>query len=469
MARLFGTRNLKRALSTALAVCLLVTAAPSFAMAETLPTDRVGGYAVSTPLISDAHAPDISARAGVLIGLNGRALWARRAGTQRPMASTTKIMTALVVLERSGLDEVVTISRAAAATPYATGLRAGERRTVRQLLELLLVASSNDAANALAVHSAGSTRSFVSLMNRRAASLQMEDTRYVNAHGLDATGHYSSASDLTRVMRAALRQAEFRRIIHLSSVVLPRYGRRAAQRIRNTNELLGEVRGMIGGKTGYTGDARYGLVASARRDGLTLTSVVLGSPTSSARFTSTRRLFEWGFRYYRLRSLSTTTQTAGYVPISGDMSRTAPARYASAVNIPVFSLLGPVSRVPSLQTSVTVPVFAGQPLGTVRFVQNASVIATSAVVAAKPVASVGETVGAVPILGRPGVTVIARAAESTAVVVPYDVTRPVERTVELLEGVATPVMRDQWLGWIDYSQDGRLIVRVPAVAASVVD
>lgn len=461
-------RSLMRVVATVTTAVLIATAAPATAMAERLSTDRVGGYPVSSALIADAAAPDISARSGILIGANGRALWARRATTERPMASTTKVMSALVVLERSKLDDVVTITRTAASTPYATGLRTGEKRTVRQLLELMLVASSNDAATALAIHVGGSPKAFAFLMNRRATSLGMENTHYVNPHGLDAVGHYSSAEDLTRVMRAALRHTEFKRIIHLTSVVLPRYGRRPAQRLKATNELLGQLRGMIGGKTGFTNDARYSFVATARRDGVTLTSVVLGSPTSSARFASSKRLFEWGFRYYRLRTLSTTTQTAGYVPFSEDMSRTLDVRYASRVTLPVLSLLGPVTRVRSLATSVTMPVFEGMPLGTVRFVQNASVIATAAVVASRPVSSLCETVGSVPVFGQPGESIVARTGESTAAVAPYDTTRPVRKTVELIDGITAPVILGQPLGWVTYTQDDRVLVRVPAVAATTV-
>lgn len=439
--------------------------APSQAVASRLSTDRIGGIRLSSSAVATASAPDITARSGMLVGSANRVLWTRKAIVQRPMASTTKVMTALLTLERCSLDEKVSVTKGAAGTPYAIGLRAGERRTVRELLQLLLVASSNDAANALAIHVGGSRARFVRMMNARASTLGLSDTHYANAHGLDAMDHYTTARDLSVLMRTAVRHAEFRRIIGMRSVILPKYRTRPERRIRNTNELLGLVEGLRGGKTGYTSDARYCLVTSARRDGIVLTSVILGSPTSSTRFTSSRRLLEWGFKNYRIKRLCSTATTAGVVPVSQDASPTLAVRYASSVSIPVLKPLGPVTRVISLTASITVPVFEGQTLGVVRFVQNSSVIATAAVTAAVPLASVGETVGEVPVLGNPNLFVTARAADTTAAVSAFDATRPVERTIELLPSVVTPVFAGQWLGWITYSQDTRELVRVQAIAA----
>lgn len=442
--------------------------APLPAVASRLSTDRIGGIRLSSSQIATSTAPDITARSGVLVGSDGQVLWSRKARTKRPMASTTKMMTALLVLENADLDETVRVSRAAARTPYALGLRAGEKRSVRKMLELALVASSNDAAAALAIHVAGSRSAFVRMMNARAAELGMANTRFANPHGLDAKGHYSSASDLALLTRTAIAYPEFKRIIKLRSVVLPKYRSRIARRVKSTNDLLGQVVGLRGGKTGYTGDARYCFTASARRDGVTLTSAVLGSPSSSSRFTSSKRLLEWGFKNYRIRTLATAGGTVGSAPLSDHETRTVPAHYAATKSLPVLRLLGGVERAVSFEDALTVPVFAGQHLGVVRFVQNASVIATAAVVASRPVASVEETVGSVPILGRDGQSVTVRAAESSATVAPYDTTRPVERTVSLETDVIVPVLAGQLLGEITYSQDGRVLVVVPAVAAHAV-
>lgn len=459
---------LSRAGRTLLATAVLagsIAFAPLPAVASRLSTDRVGGVRLSSSQVATSTAPDITARSGVLVGSGGQVLWSRKSRTKRPMASTTKLMTALLVLENADLDETVRVSRAAARTPYALGLRTGEKRSVRKLLELTLVASSNDAASALAIHVAGSRSAFVRMMNARAAELGMADTRFANPHGLDAKGHYSSASDLNLLTRTAIAYPEFRRIIRMRSVVLPRHRTRPARRVKSTDELLGRVVGLRGGKTGYTGDARYCFTASARRDGVTLTSVVLDSPSSSSRFTSSKRLLEWGFKHFRVHRLATAGGSVGEAPLSGVTTGTVPAQYAATKSLPVLGLLGGVARDLSFHETLTVPVFSGQQVGVVRFVQNASVLTTVAAVASRPVASVEETVGTVPVLGRDGQSVLARAAASTATVAPYDVTRPVERSVDLATDVMAPVLAGQLLGQITYSQDGRVLVVVPAVAA----
>ncbi len=380
--------RMTRSLGLVLACALLagsLSFAPSAALASKLGSDRVGGYRVSSSRIATSTAPDITAKSGALVAGN-RVLWSRKLDSQRAMASTTKIMTALLVLENCGLKETVTITKTAARTPYATGLRTGERRSVRKLLELTLVASSNDAANALAIHVAGSRKGFAKRMNARAKQLGMTNTRFVNAHGLDAKGHYSSAADLTTLMRAAIKHPEFKRIIKMRSVKLPRYKKRGARTIRSTDKLLGQVSGLRGGKTGFTNDARYCFVSSARRDGVTLTAVVLGASNSSARFTSSKRLLTWGFKYYRIRTLGTAGQTVGTASLSGGPGGQVGVKLAKTVSVPVMALLGPVARTVELQP-VAAPVKAGDKVGTVRYIQGSEVIASTDAVAAASVAA----------------------------------------------------------------------------------
>lgn len=368
--------------SAALAISLVPV--PEIARAATLDGDRIGGVKLSAGTIDRAKAPDITARAGVLVH-GTRVLWARKADSERAMASTTKLMTALLVLERGDLDKKVRITKAAARTPYATGLRAGERVAVRKLLELTLVSSSNDAATALAIDHSGSVKRFSSAMNRRARQLGMVDTRFKNPHGLDAKGHYSSAQDLTLLMREAVKHDEFKRIIKMRRVGLPAYKTRGARSIRSTDKLLGAMTGLRGGKTGYTNNARYCFVASARRDGMTLTSAVLGAPSSRARFTSTRRLLEWGFKYYKLRTVCSVGAAVATVAVTDGAQTTVDAVYARTKATRVLTPLGPVTRVPELATSVLAPVSAGQKLGVMRFVQGAQVLATVDLVAASAV------------------------------------------------------------------------------------
>ena len=152
----------------------LALLAPASALASRLSTDRIAGIPRSAGQVPASAWPDISARSGALVGPDGRTLWTRKTSVRRSMASTTKVMTALVVLENRDLDEVVRVSSAADRTRYGTGLRTGERLTVRKLLELTLVASSNDAAAALAISTGGSISGFSKMMNKRAAELGLD-------------------------------------------------------------------------------------------------------------------------------------------------------------------------------------------------------------------------------------------------------------------------------------------------------
>jgi D-alanyl-D-alanine carboxypeptidase len=183
--------NASRLCAACLTLALL--SAPAAAFASRLPADSVGGIAIGASSAASPlrkAAPDITAAAGILTTGDGRVLWARNEHARRPMASTTKIMTAVIVLERAKLSDVVTVSPDVnKVSEGGVGLVAGEQLTVQQLLEALLVASANDAAVALADHVAGSVPAFATLMNAKAKQLGLADTHYVNPHGLTAKGH----------------------------------------------------------------------------------------------------------------------------------------------------------------------------------------------------------------------------------------------------------------------------------------
>ncbi len=456
-----------------LAAVLLATAsamllAPQPAIAARLSTDQIGGVALGSPDRAASAAPDIDAAAGLLEGADGRALWTRQPTTRRAMASITKIMVALVVLDRANLDDKVTVSKAASNVDYALGLRAGETLTVRQLLELALVASSNDAAYALAERVGGTMPAFVKEMNSRATELGLNDTRFSNPHGLDAPGHRSSAADIASLMHTAMRDPEFRRIVALEKVTLPAYKRRKARKVENTNELLGEYRGMLGGKTGYTADAKYGVVTTAERDGITLTSVVLGAPSNKARFTNSKRLLNWGFKHVKRLTVATATETVGAVPLAADPSRSVQVRFAETTSAVVFDIDGPVERSFVLQEQVALPVFEGQELGRVELVQGERFVARVPAVATTDIASAEETVGSVPVADYLDRSVVARAAAASVSVEPFDPATPVERTVQLRRAVRAPVAPGAPLGAVVYSQKDRIVARVPVVAASAV-
>ena len=466
--------RLRVAAAVFLAAILLATAiaallSPQPAAAARLATDQIGGVALGSSDRTSSTAPDVGAAAGLLESADGRALWARKPATRRAMASITKIMVALVVLDRANLDDKVTVSKTASNVPYALGLRAGETLTVRQLLELALVASSNDAAQALAEHVGGTMPAFVREMNAYATELGLNDTRFSNPHGLDAPGHRSSAVDIASLMHTAMKDPEFRRIVALKKVTLPAYKKRKARKVESTNELLGEYRGMLGGKTGYTGDAKYGVVTTAERNGIALTAVVLGAPNNKARFTDSKRLLNWGFKHLRRQTVAVATETVGAVPLVANPSRSVQARFAETTSAVVFDIDGPLRRSLSLQQQVALPVFEGQELGRIEFTQGERFVASVPVVAAADFASAEETVGSVPVSDYVDRSVLARAADASVSVEPFDPAAPVERTVRLSREVRAPVTAGNRLGEIVYSQKGVTVARVPVVATTAVD
>jgi len=374
-----------RALAALLTLLIIAVPATSGAAPDT--SDLIGGRSVVAEPLLEQNAPEVGMSAGLLSTSDGRSLWERRADDERAMASITKIMTALVVLEGAELDEMVTVSAEAAAVGESeAGLKAGQQVSVRSLLEALLVHSANDAAMALAEHVAGDVPAFVALMNEKAASLGLRDTAFKNPHGLDERGHYTSARDLATLARVAMDDPFFAETAAAPAIRFPRAGG-GTTRFENTNPLIGSYEGATGVKTGWTDAAGYCLVASAERNGTELTAVVLGTPSVEARRRDAEALLNWGFDHCRPLELASADETAALVAVSDYVDVTVPAVVAESTSAVLFDLDGPVVRHTDVRATVEAPVKAGQRLGTVSFVQNGRLIAQVPVVAAKSVAA----------------------------------------------------------------------------------
>jgi serine-type D-Ala-D-Ala carboxypeptidase (penicillin-binding protein 5/6) len=261
----------------------------------------------------------VSARGAELAAAaTGSRLWGRAVNVRRPMASITKVMTALVVIGDGHLDRRIRISAAVPAyvRRYGAGnagLRAGDVLTARQLLAAMLLPSGCDAAYALATAYGPGWRAFVAKMNGMARKLGLRSTHFANFDGLPwPTGRstYSTPRNLVILGLAAMRQAVFRRLVRHRIYYLPATRQHHAYLWRTTNLLLGSYQGAIGIKTGWTGQAGYCLLFEASRGGRTLIGVVLdASPTNpDARFTAAARILDWGFGLkpgpLRLRRLS---------------------------------------------------------------------------------------------------------------------------------------------------------------------
>ena len=238
-----------------------------------------------TPAV--AEALEVSATAAVLMDADmGQVLYEKNGDRQMLIASTTKIMTALVVLEHAAPDDVITVTPDHMAEGSSMYLRAGETVRVEELLYGLLLCSGNDAALAL-TECAGGLTPFVALMNEKAAALGMAHTSFANPNGLDADGHYSTARDMAVLAAAAVENPTFRRICSSRSVTI---GQRTME---NHNRLLRQMEGCVGLKTGYTQAAGRTLVSCTEREGCRLVAVTLQDGNDWADHAA---LYDYGFR-----------------------------------------------------------------------------------------------------------------------------------------------------------------------------
>jgi D-alanyl-D-alanine carboxypeptidase (penicillin-binding protein 5/6) len=278
-----------------------------------------------TPFAAQASQPSgISAKGAYLYdSTKGKKLWGVATTTKRPIASITKVMTALVVIRARGLDRKVTVKKSYADRvkgndATTAGLKVGDKVTVGQLLNGMLLPSGCDAAYALAdVYGPGQTK-FVAKMNRTAKALGMTSTYFRTSDGLPTSSHkegYSTPSDLMKLTKAAMASSSFRAVVARKTYSVSKTSGHHAYEWGNTNLLLGSYSGAIGIKTGHTNGAGYCLLFAARRGGRTLYGVVLNSTTTSAnrRFTDAAKMLDWAYgaksAQLRLRSLPSGTAT----------------------------------------------------------------------------------------------------------------------------------------------------------------
>jgi len=328
--------------------------------------------------VVQAAAPAVQASAYVVqSSVDGHTLAARGADDPRAMASLTKLMTALVAVERLDLASLVTVSPAAARIGESTlSLRAGARVPVRDLVIGTLVPSANDAATALAIAAGGSVPRFVELMNRRGRALGLRGTTYRNPHGLDEPGHVSTARDSAILLRTALRMPEIRRYAGAATARLS-----DGRIVESTDNLVGTFPGFVAGKTGHTSAAGWSQVGFARVAGVGVTVAVLGSPSEAQRDRDLTALLRFGLRSYRPSRIVDPTRTYAAVPVGwGEPPLRLVAPRAVVRPAPVARSLTELVVVPAV---VRLPVLAGQRLGTLVVRDGPRVVARSALVAAE--------------------------------------------------------------------------------------
>lgn len=246
----------------------------------------------------ETNLPNINSRAAVVIDrATNKILYSKNENEKRKMASTTKIMTSLIIIENCNLDETVEISKKAAGTGGSRlGLKTGDKITIRNLLYGLMLYSGNDTAVALAEYAGGDIEGFSNLMNNRAKELGLKNTHFITPHGLDADEHYTTAYELAILTNYALNNETFRKIVGTKTYTV--IINNSPKTITNTNELLGNLNGVYGVKTGFTNGANRCLVTSCKRNNLDIICVVLGADTKKFRTQDSIKLIEYTFKTF---------------------------------------------------------------------------------------------------------------------------------------------------------------------------
>jgi D-alanyl-D-alanine carboxypeptidase (penicillin-binding protein 5/6) len=352
-------------------------------------TLRIWAAAVVAALASTATAragaPPVAARAFFVENpVTGEVLAQHAAWARVPIASITKLMTVLITLDHARWDDVVRVRSAAAEVGESTvNLRAGEKITVGDLVKAALIQSANDAADALADYVGNGDRgAFVAMMNTKAEELGLERTHFLRADGLDTGGHYSTASDVTKLAQIAMRLPRIRAVVRLRTDRIA-----GGRRLHTWNDLLGSFAGLYGVKTGHTAAAGWCEVAAVRRNGVTLYTTVLGSPNRSQRNSDLASLLSWGISRYRTVWVVQPGRVylragVGYgkdpVPIVAVRAAAGPVR----IDKPL------VERVVA-PTTLALPVERGERVGEVRVYSGRRLVARRTLVAGRSVARPG--------------------------------------------------------------------------------
>lgn len=333
-----------------------------------LPCLCLSASAATATTVSDvrADALSLSARAAVLMdGYSGEVLYGRNADERLPMASTTKIMTALLALEQSELDVEHSIpAEAVGVEGSSIYLVEGERLTLRELVYALMLESANDAAVAIAVIVAGSVSAFADMMNRRAAELGLENTHFENPHGLDAPEHYTTARELGILTCAALENDSFRETVSTRKRNITFNSGEGIRLLVNHNRMLRSYDGAIGVKTGYTKRCGRCLVSAAERDGMRLVAVTLNAPDD---WNDHTRMLDWGFSSYVRLNLAEVGSYRLTLPVCGGSVSGVVCSNTQAVSVTLPAGHGNIGCIVEAPRFLLPPVTAGQRIGLLRY------------------------------------------------------------------------------------------------------
>lgn len=322
----------------------------------------------------------IKAPAAILIDeRTGEVLWEKNADERRSAASTTKMMTAILALEREEMDDTITVGEeVAAAGPYGIKLSVGEQVALQDLLYALMLSSANDSALVIADHIGGDVGKFIDLMNTKATRLGAFNTHYANPHGLSDKTQYTTARDLATIARYGLKNDDFKTIVSTSKWKLNRSDPKKLTVVENRNKLLGLYPFATGIKTGYIGEAGYCLVSSAETDTISVIAVVLGSSSYKRLFNESQQVLDYGFSLYEKKKLITKGHKHEMVALKYGDELDLVAKDDVEANI--RRSLGPSTTI-SLKRDIDYPINKGQVLGKIKVYQDGRKVASTDLVA----------------------------------------------------------------------------------------
>lgn len=322
----------------------------------------------------------VSAESAVLIDASDNTLlFSKNADTRMPMASTTKIMTALVAIEHGDIDGIITIPPQAVGTEGSSiYLYEGERLTLRQLLYALMLESANDAAVAIAIEIGGSIEGFSKMMNKKVAELGLTNTNFVNPHGLDHQNHYTTARELAIITSAALKNELFREIVSTQKTTIPLNDTEDVRLLINHNKMLRNYDGTIGVKTGFTKRCGRCLVSAAERDGLQLIAVTLNAPNDWNDHTN---MLDYGFNSYVNVTLAEQNTYRLVLPVTGGNDNTLVCTNTESIKSTLPSAHGEIICHIEAPRFVIAPVSAGDHIGNITYYCDGKIIGESRLIA----------------------------------------------------------------------------------------
>lgn len=326
------------------------------------------------PTISLAEPPENSARAAVLMEVEtGRVLYEKNPHEKLPMASTTKIMTAILALENSQLSDIVTVSSNASGVEGSSlYLAVGERLTMEQLLYGLMLRSGNDAAVAIAEHVGKSQEGFADMMNKKAREIGAINTHFMNPHGLHHENHYTTAYDLALLSTYAMGTSSFRKIVSTKYYKIPWQGQPWDRVLMNKNALLWNYEGAEGIKTGYTKAARRCLATAAVRNDMELVAVVLDCQPW---FDDSATILNYGFSHYEMKKIFTRGESLGEIPVKNGFDKKVDIILKDDITLPLaegeLDRLGIVLKHPEI---LEAPIRAGSRVGSIEILLDDELI-----------------------------------------------------------------------------------------------